>query len=264
MSAAEPRREGQYDLRVGAALYAPIVGAFGALALPTVAIVFTVPAQGVASRSDVLFSAGLLVIGMLGSLLGAFGFAALGGERDATANLAATSMFTGTAVVVSLASILAALEVLASIYIPDSAILFAWIVAGGGVVGVFLIAMAVADGFTFGPADPDERTEFLKTNWLKTQRHANRWADVLAWISAVPIVAGGLYRSFGARIHPTSTTIYAVIGAGLGLVFLAALLGMVRSSHALDGRQRGLRRVEALGATVPVGLFIGATVVLLP
>src|SRR4051812_28131439 len=92
--------EGWYDLRKGASAYAPIVGSFGSLAVTAIVVVFTVSA-GRIPQTQVALSTGLLVIGFFGSLLGAFGLAAIGAENDPTANLGAAIMFIAVPVVVS-------------------------------------------------------------------------------------------------------------------------------------------------------------------
>ena len=52
--------EGKYDLRKGAAAYAPIVGAFGALAVTAIVVVFTVASTPSVAPRLIALSTGLL------------------------------------------------------------------------------------------------------------------------------------------------------------------------------------------------------------
>lgn len=113
--------EGRYDIRQGAAAFAPIVGALGALAVPAIIVLFTSRQESVASRGPFLsLAAGLLIVAMIGSLTGALGLAAIGAEQDLTANLVPATMFLLMPVVISIVAILAAFEVLAALYLPES------------------------------------------------------------------------------------------------------------------------------------------------
>jgi hypothetical protein len=256
--------EGQYDLRAGVSAYAPIVGAFGALAVPTVVLVFTLPSQHIATESNITFSTGLLVIGMLGSLLGSFGLAAIGAERDPTANLAPAAMYIAVPVALSIASVLGAFEVLAAIYIPSSANLFLWILVCGGVFGVLFTALTLAENGGLGPTDPGQRARWLTTEWLKNRRQGYRWAQVVAAGTSLPVLVAVGSRMLGLNVRPTYAAINSIVGAGISLVMIGTLLGIVRLAHPLDGHQRGIRPVEAIGTTASIGLFVAALVLLLP
>ena len=116
------RPEGYYDLRQGAAGFAPIVGALGALAVPAIVVLFTAKS----SPKDSVFvalSAGLLIVGMISSLTAAFAMAGIAAERALTANLPPAIIFAGVPVVVSMVSILGAFEVLTRI-VADSKNIF--------------------------------------------------------------------------------------------------------------------------------------------
>src|SRR5882757_6325916 len=154
--------EGRYDIRKGAAAYAPIVGAFGALAIPTVTVLFTASKPPHADKLVVL-ACGLLVIATIGSLAGSIGLAAIGAERDQTANLPAAVMYTAVPVVISLLAVLASFEVLAAVYLPHEKELFAVTTGVGGLLGTFFTSFAVGDSWQSGPSDP-----VLKATWQAT------------------------------------------------------------------------------------------------
>ena len=66
--------EGRFDVRHAAAAFAPIVGAFSALAVTAIVVLFSVPPQQSAySAPFVALAAGLLVIAMISSFAGSFG-----------------------------------------------------------------------------------------------------------------------------------------------------------------------------------------------
>ena len=117
----ERRVEGWYDIRRGAAGYAPIVGAFGALSVPAIVFLFTIlssepPRMFTKQVPVIALAGGLLIVVVIGSLAGAIGLAAIGAERDATANLVPATMFLAVAVSISLIAVLAAFEALATLY----------------------------------------------------------------------------------------------------------------------------------------------------
>src|SRR6185312_16060264 len=102
------------------------------LAVPAITVLFTTSKGG--NETLITLAAGLLVVAMLGSLTGSVALAAVGAEEDETANLPAAVMFIAVPVVISMVSVLAAFEILAKIYLPESKTLFAVITGVGGVV----------------------------------------------------------------------------------------------------------------------------------
>jgi hypothetical protein len=260
-----PRVEGQYDIRRGATAYAPIVGAFGALAVPAIVLVFALPSANTgASESEIIFVTGLLVIGMIGSLLGAFGLAAIGAEQDPTANLAPAVMFVAVPVATSLVAILSAFEVLAAIYIPESALLFALIALAGGVFGVIFNAFSISDSTGLGPSDPDAFDEWIKTQWLTDRRQSYWWAQVVAGVGVIPALVGGALRIANLTFRPTLMSVNLIIGAGVCVTLFGVLIGMLRTSHDFEGKQRGLRPWEAVSTNLAISVYTLALLVYLP
>jgi hypothetical protein len=157
--------QGYHDIQRGAAGYSVVVGAFGALAVPAIVLVFTAPPTHVANAQTLeVFATGLLVTGMFGSLLGAIAFAYLAAERDPIAALAPAIVFAAVPVSVSFSSILGAFEVLAVLYQPSAKGLFAITVAAGGLFGVIYSSLAVIHSVTLGPTD-----EAIRQEWLPRQ-----------------------------------------------------------------------------------------------
>ena len=259
-------QHGHYDVRLGAASYAPIVGAFGGLSVTAIVVVFTVPA----SRSThgglyLILATGLLVVGMLGSLLGAIGLAAIGAERVPTANLAGSVMYIGVPVAVSLAAMLGAFEVLAALYLPAATQLFALIVAAGGTFGVVFVAFAIADSVSLGPADEQEHATWLAAKrWLKDRDEANRWSTIVAVAGISPILVSTILRFAGVSARPTSLETNVLVVIGIGLTMVGTLASLMRSSHRSDHKQVELRKAEAFATTQAVGIFVALLMIFLP
>jgi hypothetical protein len=72
---------------------------------------------------------------MIGSFAGSLGLAAIGAEEDSTANLVPATLFLHVSVMLSVVVVLAAFEVLAALYLPESKTLLALITATAGLIG---------------------------------------------------------------------------------------------------------------------------------
>ena len=254
--------EGHYDIRRGAAGYAPIVGAFGALAVPAIIVLFGAAHAG--SPAYIAMAAGLLIVAMVGSLIASIALSAVGAERDETANLYATTMFEAVAVVISLAAVLGAFEVLAALYLPGVKILFLLIVGVAGVIGIFFTALAIADSWQAGPSDPRDRAAWLPRQWLQNQRQAEEATWLLVAIGCVPAGAGIVLRLLGVMIPPTTVSATIIVGMGFLLTMASIVLGAARSRHAIDGFQKAVQPREALGTTLTASGFIMALMIFLP
>lgn len=257
---------GHYNVRAGATGYAPIVGAFGALSVTAIIVVFTVPTRTPTHGGLYLVLAtGLLIVGMLGSLLGAIGLAAIGAETHPTANLAGSVMYIGVPVAVSLAAMLGAFEVLAALYEPESTQLFAAIVAAGGWFGVIFVAFAVVDSVSLGPIDEQEHISWSKTKlWLKTREEANNWGWILAGVSTLPIALAVVLRYTGVTVRPTRALTYMLIGVGIGVTMIGTMASLLRSGHRSDHKQVELRKSEAFATTLAIAAYVSLLMVCLP
>lgn len=257
--------EGRYDVRRGAAGYAPVVGTFGALAVPAIIVLFTVPSASSSHKTHfIALAAGLLIVGMIGSLTGAIGMAGIGAELDNTANLPPATMLMGVPVMISLVAILAAFEVLAAIYLRGSETLFAAIVGFAGLASVFFIAFAVGDSWHSGPTDPYDRALWLPSQWIKTHQEAYKWATIVAEVSAAPTILGIILRFSGVHVSPPSAVVNWLVGVGFALAMIGMLLGILRTSHPADGIQIGMRKVEAFATTIIPSLYVLALMIFLP
>ncbi|MFE9404022.1 hypothetical protein ACFYNY_19870 [Streptomyces sp. NPDC006530] len=256
--------EGHYDVRKGAAAYAPIVGAFGALAIPTVTVLFTANKDSVPDKFVVL-ACGLLVVATIGSLTGSIGLAAIGAERDQTANLPAAVMYMAVPVAISVVSVLASFEVLAAIYLEQQKGLFAITTGVGGLTATYFTSFAVADSWKSGPTDADLKAEWSVTQWIKSKEVAYRKADLVSATSALPVVAGLVLRLCSIHWGLTSTGANCLVGAGLVLSMAGTFAGVQRTKHAMhDSEQKGIRPWEAYSTSAGVGLYTLALLMFLP
>jgi hypothetical protein len=247
------------------AAFAPIVGAFSALAVTAIIVLFTVPPRPTAYRAPfVALAAGLLVVAMISSFAGSFGLAAIGAEDDATANLVPAMMFMHASVMISLVLVLAAFEVLAAIYLPESKTLLALITATGGLFGSLRCSFGVSDAWYAGPSDEAERSRWLRTQWIQSHSQAYRSTSLAMLVSAVPIVLGVILRLLGVEEVPTTRSVNWLVGIGFGLTMAANIMGVFRSRHPVDRVQRGLRKGEGFGIPLSIGLYVLGLMIFLP
>ena len=123
---------GRYNIRMGASTYAPIIGLFGSLTVPAIVLAFDIAPKGPDQKEKIALTTGLLVIGLLGSLLSALGLSALGAEERPTANLSPAIMLHAVSAAIAIASVFGALEVLAAYYHSSAKTLFSVATASAG------------------------------------------------------------------------------------------------------------------------------------
>ena len=257
--------EGRFNIRQGAAAFAPIVGAFGALAVTAIIVLFTVPPHPTPYRAPFLaLAAGLLIVAMIGSFAGSLGLAAIGAEEDSTANLVPATLSLHVSVMLSVVAVLAAFEVLAALYLPESKTLLALITASAGLVGVLTTSFGVSDAWHCGPTNASERSEWLKTQWIKSHADAYTWTNRVMIVSSVPIALGIILRLIGAEARPTTASANWVTGVGFIITIVAVLAGFLRARHPVNGRQKGLRKTEAFVASLAISLYVLGLMIFLP
>jgi hypothetical protein len=265
----KPEVEGWYDIRRGAAGYAPIIGAFGALSVPAIVFLFTVlPSEPhrafIRHAPAIAFAGGLLIVVVVASLTGSVGLAAIGAERDATANLVPAAMFLAVAVSISLVASLAAFEALATLYLPglsSTKVLFAVIVGVGGAAGAFFTALSIADSWQTGPMR--RRELWRKSQWLQSYEQAYWWSQFVAALGAIPPLAGIVLRITGIpKIALTTAEVPWLVGITLLLSMTAVALGALRTRHSEP--QKGLRMQEALATTLTISCYTFVLMLFLP
>jgi hypothetical protein len=250
-------REGQYDVRVGASLYAPIISVFGSLAVPTVIVVLQdeVFTDHVAYEELTL---ALLIVGILGSLGSGFGFAAIAAERDPTANLIPGVMYLAVPASIGLGSVFAAFGVVAQLHLPDVSLLFSVLLGLLGCFGVFFTASTVMDAAGVGPrnrTNENINSKWLAGQWISDRDSAPSKALPLM-VTGFAVVAAGLAVRITTQwfIQPSHMSTIVTVGV-LGTLSLVAIgLTSYRTIHR--SKQVGLRRREAYLSTLAIALFI--------
>ncbi len=213
---------GYYDVRAGAAGYAPIIGTIGGFVVTAVVLVFGIIASHSGHVEHVaLFehASSFLVLGLIGSLLGALAFAAIGAEQLLTADLPAASLYAGVTTAIGAEAILAAFDALATAYLPKTASLFALITAGTGIAAAVLVALVLGDAWVCSPPN----------HWLGTPEKAYRQGSVASILVVSPILAAGAMYLFAPEVLQTSGSLHVVIGAGIILAVFFGLASMFRT-----------------------------------
>jgi hypothetical protein len=259
--------EGRYDVLKGAAAYAPIVAAFGALAVTAIVVVFTVASSNLAPKSEVALSTGLLAVGMVGSLLGAFGLAAIGSETHATANLGGALMVIAVPIVLSIVTTLAAFQVLATVYVPGSAVAFLFITAAGGMFGVVFGSFVISDSLTLRPTTytPTAYQDWRDAQWIKSRKRGYEISNRMGVGGSLPIAIVFALRLTGIKYSLTSAGINVVIFSGIVLVIGGTLISMARTRHPSTGNdQKSIRCGESVSTIGIIAAYTCALILVLP
>lgn len=250
-----------YDLRLGAAGYAPIVGAIAGFVVTGLVLLFDLASRHAASqtpRTEALLgrASALLVLGLIACLLAAFALAAIGAETLLTPNLTAAILYVGMCTAIGIVAIIAAFEVLATIYLPETHDLFAWATGGVAVAGSVLVAFVLGDAW---------RTPSLpKDHWLFGSDNSARWA---LWTAGAGVVVLGfaisLYFS-DVRLAAGNNGLHLIVGAGIMLALLSGVAGIIRAMHRNDGKGREIRKLEAITVIGVMNLYLAVFLLLMP
>ncbi len=179
--------------------------------MPAIIVLFG--AAHVGNPTCIAIAAGLLIVAKVGSLIASIALSAVGTERDETANLYATTMFEAVAVVISPTAVLGAFEVLAALYLSGVKTLFALIVGVAGVIGIFFMALAIADSWQSGPTNPRDRDAWTAHQWLQNQEHAEEATWLVVAAGCVPAGLGIVLRLLGVMIAPTTVSTNIIVGS---------------------------------------------------
>lgn len=250
-----------YDPRRGAAGYAPIIGGTSGFVVTAVVVVFTVqPAGRHVDPTLLALATGLLVLGLIACLLSSFVFAAIGAERELTTNLAPAALLAGSAAALGIVAIVGAFEVLAAIYLPVARELFAIITVGTEIGATVIVASVLGDAWLAPQLTPYNVTP----QWLDDAQKSKR-AAFQGCVACVTLVAiGALLYFTGLKLHLGRSGTNLFIGVGIGLTLILALGGLLRTIHATDGQNVGLKPAETAAVLAALCVYLAVMTVSLP
>ncbi len=250
-----------YELRRGAAAYAPIVGTIGGFVVTGVVLVFDIASNhrvdGHVEHASMLGRAtGLLVLGLIACLLGAFALAAIGAERRLTPNLFPSALYAGVCTAIGVVAIVGAFEVLAAVFLKQTQELFALINGGTAIAGSVMVSLVLGDTWT--------AEGLSKTHWLSTQKKSVRAATGSAVAGAL-VLALAMALYFGNyRLHVGDRGLQWVVGFGIALALLSGLGSMFRTIHTEDGRGGGITKGEAIFALAVMNGYLALFLLMMP
>lgn len=250
-----------YDVRAGAAAYAPIIGGMGGVIVTAVVLVFTVRPPGQRVDPTLLgFATGLLVLGLIASLLAAAVFAAIGSERVLTVNLPAAALHAGTATAVGFVATIAAFEVLSAIYLPTAKSLFAMITVGAELGAGVLVALVLGDAW-LAVADTPWNT---RPQWIADRRAGSRNATIACAIMVAFLAVGAVLYFAGVKLSLGVRGSHAFVAAGIALAVASALAGVMRTWHDDGGQDHGVKLPEAVVSLGLLTAYLVLMMLLLP
>lgn len=222
-----------YDVRVGAAAYAPIIGTIGGFVVTAVVLVFEIVSSHNGDYPNLLGRAtSFLVLGLIACLLGAFALAAIGAEQRLTPELPPATLYAGATTAIGVVAIMAAFEVLAAIYLPETKSLFALLAVGTSIGAVVMVALALGDAWM---ASPDH-------HWLGTKKRGYRWGTLTASLTTLGVVIGALLYFLHCRVAVGPSATHWFVGVGIIAALAAGLGSMFRTMQPLGP----LAKTEAL------------------
>jgi hypothetical protein len=250
-----------YDVRAGAAAYAPIVGAIGGFVVPAVVLVFEIASRHHlihGGRAEALLGAAtaLLVLGLISCLLGAFALGAIGAERSTTPSLVAAVLYAGAGTAVGVVAVLAAFEVLAALFFRDAEQPFAAITVGAAVAGVVLVALVLGDAWSAPVTDQD--------HWLRTRKECNRWASIFSVLGCVPIIGSAIAHFSHLGLHGEGAVFSVLVVIGICIAMAAGLGSMFRTIRGDDGREKPLERWEAASTIGILSVYLSVSILAMP
>jgi len=257
---SEQARAG-YDVRAGAAAYAPIVGAIGGFVVPAVVLVFDIASRhhvAHGGRTEALLGAAtaFLVLGLISCLLGAFALAAIGAERSTTPSLIAAVLHAGAGTAVGVVAILAAFEALAALFFGDAELPFAAITVGAAVAGVVLVALVLGDAWSTPVPGEDY--------WLTTRRQCNHWAIIFSVAGCVPVLGSAVAHFSRVGLHAEGAVLSVLVVSGICIAMAAGLGSMFRTVRGDDGHERPLERREVIVTVAVLAAYLSALILTMP
>lgn len=240
-----------YDVRAGAAAYAPIIGTIGGFVVTAVVLVFEIVSSHNGDYPHLLGRAtSLLVLGLIACLLGAFALGAIGAEQKLTPELPAASLYAGAATAIGVVAIMAAFEVLATIYLPETKSLFALLAMGTSIGAVVLVALVLGDAWVVSP----------NHHWLGTRKRGYRWGTIASGLATFGIAVGALLYFLHYRVAVGPSATHWFVGVGIVAALVAGLGSMFRTMRPLGA----LAKSEVLLVLGLLTAYLAAVLVSMP
>lgn len=263
-------KKGYYDISIGMRGYSPILGSLGALVVPAIIFIFTglqrpsVLASATRYEHSISLAVGLLIVAMIGCLVAAMGFAALGAEKVITPNVPAGVIFFGLPASISIVNILGSFAVLAAIYMPGSSDIFLVTVGAGGLVSVLYSSFGIIDSWQDGP--DWSGIEASPPWWNGSTKNALNWATWTASVSGSLVLVGTIVRLTVKPYLTNGLYVNSTLIAGLLLVLFGTIYGYFRVLHPTDDNkdEHPLRATEAFGVMLLLTFYILLVVLFLP
>ncbi|WP_142144406.1 hypothetical protein [Streptomyces sp. SLBN-31] len=235
------------------------------MAVPAVVVVFVNLTDAQRHSPAAAFAAGLLVVTVIASIIGAISLAAIGGESSLTPNLTSAVMFAAVPVVIALVDVVAAFELLSSLALPDARLLLQLITGASGALGVFFTALALGDSWATHPAHSPNYEEWKEDEWIRSQEEADKAALWVAGLGVLPVTIGTALRVFaGLRVTASVTTANSIILCGLALSVAATVASALRTHHPERVPSRGPRPEEAYVTTLATSTYAAILLIFLP
>lgn len=255
-----PRPDVGYDLRRGAGGYAQILSTFGALAIPSIIVVFTLRGDHPLTADQELKIVGYLCLTIIGSVGSAFGFAALAAERERTPNLAPAIMAVSFPATVTFVTLFSAVAVLVEHYLHTSGPVFVGLVAVSGILGIYLTAATLVDSVFF------VRNPALQRNqqWPHDVDHAARHFWRLSGTGIVVVVLAVILRLQDWYLLNSATAFSVYLPVVAVAVIVAVGFGVSRAQHDKNGQSDGTGPVEAYLLCGAAMVFTACTILTNP
>lgn len=257
--AGNPMPRGQYDLRIGASGYSPVVGTVGGFAVAGIVLLFTIPSGMGSNISEAMLAkaAALMTLALVACVMAAIGMAAIAGESQLTVNLPPALMYSGVAAVTGVVALPASFEVLASELLPSARGFLLLITVGTAVVGILFTSFSIPDGYFGRVAGTSEN------DWLQTRLQAYRTGCRVALVACLPIMAVVTARAVGVQPDAGTDLFGGIVTACVVATFAATVAASVRTAHA--GRAMGaFKLAEAVAALSVLSVSLAALILVLP
>ena len=240
-----------FDARAGAAAYAPILGTVGGFVVTAVVLVFEIVSSHNGEYPNLLGRAtSLLVLGLIACLLGAFALGAIGAEKKLIPELLAATLYAGAAAAIGVVAIMAAFEVLAAIYLPETKSLFALLVIGTSVGAAVMVALVLGDGWTVIP----------NRHWLGTKRRGYLWGTIAAGSATFGVAVGALLYFLHCRVAVGPGATHWFVGVGIVAALVTGVGSMFRTMRPLGA----LTKTEAVLVLGSLTAYLVAVLISMP